>query len=79
MNAFKVSINGKEQTVAGIREKGVVSISIHERNHPDNFERQIYVGGLEVNAAGERHDLVWFESALKQGDEIVIRIVDVPD
>lgn len=81
MFAFEVYINGKRCCISGIRDDGVVSAILSwigrgesERGLPKE-DMSLRVSGLD-SIRGEHMD--WLQQDLAVGDDVRIRIVDVP-
>jgi hypothetical protein len=85
MTAFEISVNGKRLCTAGL-ENGVVTTILNWVNSPSANPRRtksaapkeflsVHAGGLDTTT-GEH--LTWHRRSLKVGDDISIRVVDVP-
>ncbi len=81
MLAFEVHINGNRRCLAGIEGEGVVSaiLSWVGRGHPQRElpkeDVSLRVGGLD---SIRREHMDWLEHDLGAGDDVRIRVVDVP-
>ena len=81
MLALEVHINGKRRCLAGIEGDGVVSaiLSWVGRGHPQRGlpkgDVSLRVGGLD---SVRREHMDWLEQDLAGGDDVRIRVVDVP-
>ena len=80
MIAFEISINGNKTTTAGIGEYGVLSaiLSWVKRRADGSEEMTFDVGGLVSNDQ-RTENLRWLCENLNIGDEVTIRIVDIPE
>jgi len=79
MIAFEVSINGKKGTTAGVGDYGVLSaiVSWVKRRVDGSEEMTFEVGGL-ISDDRQTENLRWLCENLNIGDEVTIRIVEVP-
>jgi len=81
MLALEVHINGKRRCLAGIANDGVVSaiLSWVGRGNPERGlpkeDMSIQVGGLDSE---RREHMDWLQQELAAGDDVRIRVVDVP-
>ena len=76
MKAFVVSLNGKKLCVAGVGDDGVLSAITNIVGNSDGDELGVRVGGLRTGKANEYVN--WVSKRLKVGDEVLVKIVDVP-
>ena len=72
MTALDVSVNGRHVCVAGIGN-GVLAAHVTRTGNDRNENIRLAVGGLEGG-----HYLDWLMPSVGVGDEVTIRIVDVP-
>jgi hypothetical protein len=80
MLAFEIHINGKKRCVAGIGKPGVISTALSwVLREPEGRGRRSEK--LELGVAGlisrTDEDLVWLQRAMRLGDEVTIRIIEV--
>jgi flagellar basal body L-ring protein FlgH len=82
MLAFEIQINGKKRCTAGLGKPGVLTAALSwvlrtpEGRRRQSEELNLGVCGL-VSRSDE--DLVWLQRAMRLGDEVTIRIVEVAD
>ena len=81
MLAFEIYINGKRRCLAGLADDGVVSaiLSWVGRSRPTRGlpkeELNLRVGGLD---SVRREHMDWLLQDLMAGDDVRIRVIDVP-
>jgi hypothetical protein len=77
MVALEVTRNGRRLCVAGIGDEGVVSAHVHWNGRPGRAAHpQLAVGGLHGDS---NVHVTWVERAIRVGDVVTIRVVEVPD
>lgn len=81
MTAIEVRVNGRKQCVAGIKCDGVVTAILSWVGRGDEHRAlpredvTFRVGGLDSK---RREHMEWLTRNMSVGDEIVLRVVDVP-
>jgi len=94
MLCFEVYRNDEKVCTAGIRDFGVLTAMVaYVAHRPDKLARwmaegipadegvysNLSVGGLKDGGEVKKEHLRWVDTALLPGDEIRIRLVDLPD
>jgi len=73
MVAFKVSLNGKNVCIAGVRGRGVLSAIATWVGRRRKSEFLLEVAGLDSNA---KEHLDWLRRKLRVGDRVAIEILE---
>ncbi len=88
MIAFEIIVNGKRLCCAGIVDRGILTALLNwVRRRPEAVpstarpveELKFGVAGLRSGIGGPGEHLTWYDDSVKIGDEIRIRIVEVPE
>ena len=74
MTGYDVLING--QQVSAAIDKGVLTLIITRLNNDSNNYISLDLGGLDTNT---QQQISWSKTALKEGDEIVVKIKKIDE
>ncbi len=76
MNAIEISVNGRRQSLAGLRE-GIVDATVQFTGKGEKKELQfVQVTGFDSQ---RNEHVVWMKrDGLTVGDEVLLRLVDAP-
>jgi len=82
MFAFEISVNGTSTLLAGVEDWCSLSAILtakraRDQNSVDDFD--LYVGGLVLPDIEGHHHVRWVRQHLAMGDEVTIRLVEVPE